>query len=307
MAKKFNIYLRERVHECDLFIYSLTYKDSVQVVNRLVLRSCIQALQMYKSAAARCDTELEAHIDNTLKYCRETLQITSEMEASIEFQTIYSLKPRPSIINISVDEVDLLTKAFTQIRSEMLLGVSEAFAFVKNPIGTMETQMNIDGSLDNISKTSLIACNCGTDIYGTVDFEKTSFIEQSSGMALAPQVRDLFYMATTSVAVATELSALVLGTEMHYPLGNAFSSVSLGFNAKLGLRQFEIVENIISMMATMNNIISFCIFPADQCAVSLGVSAEFVLKRHRLLTDMDNNGLSTYDGMSLEDADYVIL
>ena len=262
---------------------------------------------MYKSAAARCDTELEAHIDNTLKYCRETLQITSEMEASIEFQTIYSLKPRPSIINISVDEVDLLTKAFTQIRSEMLLGVSEAFAFVKNPIGTMETQMNIDGSLDNISKTSLIACNCGTDIYGTVDFEKTSFIEQSSGMALAPQVRDLFYMATTSVAVATELSALVLGTEMHYSFGNAFSSIALraelaGTNVEKGISG----GSGIALGITITESAQSYADPKPETVV-FGVSCEFILKRHRLLTDMDNNGLSTYDGMSLEDADYVIL
>ncbi len=262
---------------------------------------------MYKSAAARCDTELEAHIDNTLKYCRETLQITSEMEASIEFQTIYSLKPRPSIINISVDEVDLLTKAFTQIRSEMLLGVSEAFAFVKNPIGTMETQMNIDGSLDNISKTSLIACDCGADIYGTVDFEKTSFIEQSSGMALAPQVRDLFYVATTSVAVATELSALVLGTEIHYPLGNAFSSIALraelaGTNVEKGISG----GSGIALGITITESAQSYADPKPETVV-FGVSCEFILKRHRLLTDMDNNGLSTYDGMSLEDADYVIL
>lgn len=42
MVKEFDIYLKRRITECDLIVYSLPYRDGLTATNRIILESCMQ-------------------------------------------------------------------------------------------------------------------------------------------------------------------------------------------------------------------------------------------------------------------------
>lgn len=73
---EFNIYLRDRVHECDIIINSLPYRDGLTVTNRLVIENCVKSYSLYKFVAQKFDADLVTHIDNMLKTCYEKLRMS---------------------------------------------------------------------------------------------------------------------------------------------------------------------------------------------------------------------------------------
>ena len=46
MVKEFDIYLKRRITECDLIVYSLPYRDGLTATNRIILESCIESWRL---------------------------------------------------------------------------------------------------------------------------------------------------------------------------------------------------------------------------------------------------------------------
>ena len=73
MAKEFDIYLNNRLTECDIIVYSIPYRDGLTAIHKLILESCIESYTLYKFVAAQTNSELVQHIDEMLKTCYERL------------------------------------------------------------------------------------------------------------------------------------------------------------------------------------------------------------------------------------------
>lgn len=66
------------------------------------------------------------------------------------------------------------------------------------------------------------------------------------------------------------------------------------------------VQNAVSILASAAESIRQFMEP-DEGALALNMDASCILKRYRLLGEMDNDELLSYDDMTLEDVDFVIL
>ena len=81
------------------------------------------------------------------------------------------------------------------------------------------------------------------------------------------------------------------------------------FDAKVSsehLRKYELVENNLRILADITESIRQFI-ATDGTAVDISVSASPILKRHRLLAEMDADELSEFNNMTLDEVDFVIL
>ena len=118
---------------------------------------------------------------------------------------------------------------------------------------------------------------------------------------------NLCYRITSTASTAMEIAALVLGTELHFSFGRAYGGVA--FDAKVSgehLRKYELVENNLRILADITESIRQFI-ATDGTAVDISVSASPILKRHRLLAEMDADELSEFNNMTLDEVDFVIL
>lgn len=49
MAKEFDIYLNNRLTQCDIIVYSIPYRDGLTVMNRLILETCLESYTLQSS------------------------------------------------------------------------------------------------------------------------------------------------------------------------------------------------------------------------------------------------------------------
>ena len=75
MVKEFDIYLKRRITECDLIVYSLPYRDGLTATNRIILESCIESYTLQKFVAMQFGSELVSHIDKMIKTCYEEAEL----------------------------------------------------------------------------------------------------------------------------------------------------------------------------------------------------------------------------------------
>lgn len=96
MITEFDIYLRNGIHECDVMIHSLPYRDGITATSRMVIESCIKNLSFCISVAQRFNTDLSAYIDRTLKTCYEKLDLPSSLVTSdvdrVNVQKFFTVK-----------------------------------------------------------------------------------------------------------------------------------------------------------------------------------------------------------------------
>lgn len=304
----FNMYLKGQTHELDIYVISLPYRDGITVTNRLLLTQSLKSIQTLKSAEAHTSIALNSNIAGTLQRVFETADNNIDLNAVVAFNVWYALHLDDAGIVPSNDDLTALIKMYADANSQISVGVAPLQAYTAVSLGGGETELTLSQELDGLSQQGFITCDSDLDI-GVKDIEtfKTSYAEVSTDIQPTAELENLLYRLTTAGSSAVELSAIVSNTELHYSFGNAFSSIALraelaGTNVEKGISG----GSGIALGITITESAQSYADPKPETVV-FGVSCEFILKRHRLLTDMDNNGLSTYDGMSLEDADYVIL
>ena len=101
MAKEFDIYLNNRLTQCDIIVYSIPYRDGLTVMNRLILETCLESYTLQKFIAVQSGSMLVSHIDKMIKTCLERLNHGIVLGTSAEFQVHYSLRPHESALVLS--------------------------------------------------------------------------------------------------------------------------------------------------------------------------------------------------------------
>lgn len=308
MPKEFNMYLKGQTHELNLYVISLPYRDGITVTNRVLLAQSLEQIQMLKSADANSSIILDSSIVSTLRRIFETADNDIDLSVNAAFNAWYTLHPSDTSVELLNDDITALVEMFAGVNSQMNIGVAPLQAYTAVSLGGGKNELTLLQELKGLNEQSFIICDSDLDIdVGSLDTFKTSYAKAETSIHPDAELADLLYRLTVAGSSAVGLSAIVSNTELHYSFGNAFSSIALraelaGTNVEKGISG----GSGIALGITITESAQSYADPKPETVV-FGISCEFILKRHRLLTDMDNNGLSTYDGMSLEDADYVIL
>jgi len=343
MAKEFDIFVRRRLHECDLIVTSLAYRDGISVANRLILESCIKEYTLVKAVAASTDIELATHIDQMLKIayiilnrsnagCLLDYLETSDGEAlcthdGVDIMTVY--KYPAASIDITAN-ADLSSSAFIDVENALdiccddeiqatlnqyfkaehgiELSTTDLTAVIEKFAGYANSDMEITQVIYNTLKYALERFESTTTLGASVFGEhEDKFLDIDSAMQLLTDVKNLCYRLTSGGSTTMELAALVIGTEIHFSFGRAFSNMALNSRVTNNvLYKMEApsvpVELAHSVTESITQFMSL-----EDIAVEIAMIAEPILKRHRLLWEMDDGTLESYDDMSLEDLYYVII
>lgn len=135
MVKEFDIYLKRRITECDLIVYSLPYRDGLTATNRIILESCIESYTLQKFVAMQFGSELVSHIDKMIKTCYERLNWGTAISADAVFQTHYIMNPEAGAVELAVEDIPALETMFAEAESCMVLNAAPLLANIAKSLG----------------------------------------------------------------------------------------------------------------------------------------------------------------------------
>ena len=309
MAKEFDIYLNNRLTECDILVYSIPYRDGLTAIHKLILESCIESYTLQKFVAMQTGSELVHHIDEMLKTCYERLSYATELDVTATFQAHYSLYSDTAGIIMSAECVETLSNLFAKAEFAMQLTAQPVMAYTGKSGGNAESSLVINAALEKDIKNSLLTVapvvEIETSVLGT---NKRSAISVSPGIDIACELTNLCYRFYNGAQVVIQMAADVLATELHYSLGEGTSAIE--FSADIGdgdcSTKYEEFETAVIFVAEVVEAIRQFMHP-ELHSIAIGIVVDPIMKRHRLLSEMDADNLSAYDDMLLEEIDYVII
>lgn len=307
MAKEFDIYLNKRVTECDVLVYNLPYRDGLSVANRLILESCLQSYILQKMIAVQTGSKLVAHINDMIKLCNERLSVGMELSQDVSFSARYLNIPDDLILHLGVSDLTALESIFFEAENNMVLDISPVVVSVKRPFANMTMPVEI-GATVNESKQSMIDAITQTQIEARdIDTWKHGFIDADTQAVVNAELANLCYSLYETMDNTIGIAQYVLGTEIHYPLGRGNNALLIGGTVTgISVERFIEIDHALHIMAdAIGSAIKY--ITLEQSGIVIDMDASPIVKRHRLLSEMDGDTLSDYDDMTLDEIDFVIL
>lgn len=309
MAKEFDIYLNRRVAECDLLVRSLPFRDGLTADNKVVVDACIEAYTLYKFAATQLHSNLTAHIDEMLKTCYEMLGMDVNICLNAAFQVHYIACPsRDNIVELSCGDISALTAMFARAENAVRIGIEELEASIGKSVGSGNSEMIVSSKITDALKRGMLSINSQLPLESSIsEVNEQNFIICETSVEPTAMLERLCYRITDAASTAIELAALVLGTEIHYSFGRAYVNMEFDSSVQdVHTTKSEIVQGAFTILAEMAESIKQYMQP-ERSTLRVFFAAEPVLKRPRLLSELDDALLSSIDEMALEDLYYVTL
>ena len=308
MPKEFDIYLNKRLTECDIIVYSIPFRDGLTATNRMILESCLESYTLQKFIAVETGSELVSHIDKMIKTCNERLHMASTWGIDLEFQTHYVLNPVPTVIEIAPnDDLQTLRNMFMSVEDKLQITAASIDAMVAKSLGEGGSRMNIDAEVRQSLKNSLLRPAAALPVDTKVrQISEQNFLTIDAPVEPSAEIVDLCYRFYTAAGTAMQIAAAVIETEIHFSLGSGESGIELSASADGTAKKYEAIQSTVEILAGITEKITQFMAP-EKGGILLSAAATPILKRHRLLNEMDADTLLTYDDMALEDIDYIIL
>lgn len=304
--KEFQIYIR-RPPPMEIFISSIPYRDGVAVVNKLILHSNIDNLQMEKalkiSAGLFIGSSLEDMTATVMEMVRGQIAIQSDVAANLNYQ----VETTPNLILFPQLDLSMTERKLFHAQNAIGILTSSVEEVIKSPLGSGAGSIVLFDSLSGEQKISKEQVSDGFELVcGVLDSFKTVYEAAQSGFYVDTPDLSLFYKLSVSgdsaLCVTSELKEL----EVHYSLGDGKSEivVSSGELDTLAEKKLEI-SNQVQMTCDVDSELSYFSQAENQIVIDSQASA--ITKRYRLLCEVDDWLLSDMDDMTLQELDYVIL
>lgn len=309
MAKEFDIYLNNRLTQCDIIVYSIPFRDGLTAAHRMILESCLESYVLQKFVAVQTNSELVSHIDEMIKICIERLNWGTSIDVSADFQTHYVLNPTPTVIEIApTDNLDTLRTMFTSVDNELQIAVAPLNAMIAKSLGGGSSTINPNVQVKDILKRSILQPISDLQIASQVtDMQVQKTISADSAIITSAELVNLCYRLYTVSETVMQLAASVLETEIHFSLGSGATGIEIsGEVSEEFMTKYEVAQNAVSILAQVVEWIIQYMEPESN-GVQFAAEVTTVLKRHRMLEEMDEDSLLSYDDMTLDEVDYIIL
>lgn len=308
MAKEFDIYLNERLTQCDIIVYSIPYRDGLTVMNRLILETCLESYTLQKFIAVQSGSMLVSHIDKMIKTCLERLNNGVVLGTSAEFQVHYSSYPEVNALELSAERLQTMAHTYASAQSALQIVSEPISAYVKKPFGRGQSGIEIVSNVEATFKRGFEEGASQLVIEADALKTKKKVSEKANpSVVVNTELVDLLYRLCDTATMAIQIAAQAVDTEIHFSLGRCQFPIILDSQV-LGeqMTKYFTMKNVVEIMSSVTESLTQFMNP-EVNALEIASEVDAIIKRHRLLYEMDSDTLSTYDDMSFKDVDYVIL
>lgn len=310
MGREFDIYLRRRLTECDMIVYSIPFRDGLSIIDRIVLESCVESYTLQKFVAIQTESELVSHIDEMLKICSEKLQLCTSVKAEAEFVENNIVWPKDvNGIVLGADKIKFLSNVFERVNEKINIDVATIAMEEQKSLGKTQNTVEMQQSVKGMIRRSLERFDDGVEIGVTAEEMKTASIEATDSVCIKSELSDLLFHVSTAGESMAQIAASVLDAEVRYSLGGGESTQWVHTELLDGgvvTRNYEAAEDAVALVATAI-IYGLMDVGSVRSGVSIGAEASGVIRKYRYLFEMDEDALSVYDDLDLGSVAYITI
>lgn len=305
--KEYDIFLKRRLTEGTIIVYSLPFRDGVSAVNRLVLQAMLSYFSSQKKIAVANESVLVSEIDEMLATVSERIESQLCLESNAAFTTKYRNELEQAAIELDIPALPLLAQSFFALESQIGIQISEPIAYTKSSLGENKSAMEIVAK--SLAEQSRIFESVQSQvIFGRnrINFSKRDFEIVSSAFAISHANPELLYRYTIGIESAFAIAASLGETEFHYSLGSGSSEIGIEIDELDTLAKKHLqVSNAIGVFCEF--VIKTISLFAVSNEVEIVASLDAGMKRYRLLSEIDDMILSEIDDTNLGELDFVVL
>lgn len=309
MAKDFDIFLHRHLTECDILIQSIPFRDGISITDRLILDAVLQGCKLMRVAAGQSNMELVARLDRMIKTCHERLGANTIMDASVALSAKSIMSPVNDPIELSAENLKTIVTMLNSAESDIVMSVEPLVTKISKSLGHMNTQIVSNADVVGDIKKSLLTLRSDTIWDSKLRGElKTGLLDVNTAISMDATISNLCSRIGFDAVAGIEMAAIILGTRLSNSLGRAISGITIDSKVTgTKARKFEAAIGVIQTMENMTAILIKLIYPEmSRILIDAGLSGSLI-KRYRLLNEMDSLTLSSLGDMTLDELDYVIL
>ena len=141
--KEYDIFLKQRLTEGSIIVYSLPFRDGVSAVNRVVLRAMLSYFSLQKKIAVANQSALLSEIDEMLATVSEKIGDQVCLEASAALTIKYRNELEQAAMRLDIPAFTLFAQSFFALESQIGIKVSQPIAYAKSSLGDAQSAMAI--------------------------------------------------------------------------------------------------------------------------------------------------------------------
>jgi len=306
--KEFDIYLRERLTKCDIIVYSIPYRDGITVFDRMILESCLENYILQKFVAVQTGSELVSHIDRMIKTCYERLNFGMTIGASAEVSIFFPIYPNHVSMELTSEVAKVLANTFEKAENSLVFAADPLLLYYGKSVGSGSSSLVLNQSIRNTLKNSIEQFTNGIAFTSSLgELSKLGVEQYKDGIIFVAELTNLCYRVHQMGETALQLAASIQEIELHYSLGGGGSDIVLDAGVDdTVMNKYFAAETAIRIIAEVTELISqYMEMPVQ--AIVFGAEAGSMLRRFRLLGEVDDDALSAMDEVTLDELDYIVL
>ena len=309
MAKEFDVYLRNHLTECDLFIYSIPYRDGISVTNCLVLDAALNDYILQKIAATHVGLDLTAQIGQIIKLCSEKLSAGVGLNAAADFEMDAQLYLGHSPLVINIPAIEMVGRVLNVAESGMVLSAKPLITQLSSSAGGGNFPLLVSSSIVGIDKKSVLRISPWTVVNASIaQINQLDYLVTGVPSAIVSSIKNLCYQVPFEASSNVEITVIVLGAEVRHSLGSWYNGANIDGKVVDTLAyKFIAVPTITGMTQEATGIPKKVIYPESRSIAIEAASLNVDMKRYRLLLEVDDSTLGDIDNMTLEELDFVWL
>lgn len=305
MAHTYEVYLRNRLTEFDIIIQNLPYRDGLIAHTKMYLDAMVNYLYLQKFIIGKHNVSLQTDIDNLLERVFNVFKNNTALQFDAEAVAKKPIRVSSDLI-LQTPEILVQEEVFNTCSEFMRLTTAALKYDIQKSIGTGKIKMALTTKTANTLKTSLEKFDelFTLDVSAIPSSQK--FVAPKTELQLLTDPFNIYYLIAIQCEALLNLSC-AMDYEIWFSLGNARSEFCL--TTRIGNiceETFCDAAKLLNLLCEVNATLTNFIFPAD-AALSLVGIVEAGLKRYRKIYEVDPLTISTMDGMSIKELDYVVL
>lgn len=305
----FDVYLKKRLTEIDVYITQLVQRDTFSIYNVLNLFALMGDIETHKIISADSIFEMEQTIDDLLEKVHEVIKSDFVLKASADlYDSVFTMFETEIVLDS--DELDSLLKRFTEINSTLEISVANLDYYIAHSFGKFSVDIEMYASQLSTQKNSYenFIVSLLFDVESEFSSEKEVEVEEIL-MELHTSQTDIFYLLTTGGTSSTVINISTLDKYiLKYVLHDVDADSYLNITEAKIFPLAKYCEMVSAFYQDVNlaDVLIRLINIANSISI-LSCEASAGLKRYRMFSDMDDFALSEFDSMTLKELDFVTI
>lgn len=304
-----NLMTRSRLTECNLNISSIPFREIIEAYDAIIVDSHVE--DTYLRGFFKVDEGMVVHseIDQIIRNVMERGESALVIDSRADFSATKDIDLVQDAVLISCGTTELHATGFVKADDAIVFSVLPLEAELRYSLGSATNLLELSVPAVDTIKQTFLQPEVPVEITNLpLEFLLTYHVGAESALEFNSEVLGLFYNIFAEAETEMTVDASLLDIKERISLGSGQNDVELRSDiteAPLLKKREQVGGQIVIEVSEQFG--KICNIQTLINPIVFGATAQAIIRRYRLLQEMDDLDVAAFDDMMLDDVDYVII